>query len=170
MRLHLSFLLKLFGGAQRDAEGSELVYQINDRQKISRLQLIEKTAFFGDNLIVSQLSSDEKNLEMQWIDILHPDFPGIRDIGVSASRMVFLGTDVELLPDYMIRIGKDEPRKNEKAWNWFTDNSKSFRDYLHTGQLATHINYTRNFGYYFEERQMVMSMGFYGSEKKVPEQ
>ncbi|MFH0781705.1 MAG: hypothetical protein V2B20_07090 [Pseudomonadota bacterium] len=169
LQLHFSFLLKLFGGSLRDAEGSALIYQINEQKKMSRMQLIEETPLSGGRLRIVQPGPDGKIRDMQWIDILHPDFPGQEDIGISPSRITFLGTDVELLPDDMIRIGKDEPRKNEKAWNWFTDNIKSFRDYLQTGEVATQINYTRNFGYHFEERQIVMTMGFHGAEEKIPE-
>ena len=125
MQLHFSFLLKLFGGTLRDANGNELIYQINNNKKISRMQFLEIIPLAGDRLKVTRSASNGKDPEMQWIDILHPDFPGVQDIGISATQIAFLGTDIELLPDYMIRIGKKEPLQNEKAWNWFTNNIKS---------------------------------------------
>ena len=163
MQLHFSFLLKAVGSQMRDAEGTELLYQINEAKRISRLQLIENTPLGGDRLKISTVP-EGKDRGMQWIDILHPDFPGVQDIGIGDSLVTFLGTEVELMPDRMIRIGKDEPRKNDQAWNWFTNNIRSFREYAETGKLATTINYTRYFGYRFEERQVVITLGFHAAE------
>ena len=161
LQLHFSFFLKMFGGQLRDAEGTTLVYQINETKKISRLQLIEKTLLTDDSL---KITSGER----QWIDILHVDFPGSEDIGINDNRINFLGTEVELLPDHMIRIGTDEPQKNEEAWAWFSSNIKLFQEYAQTGKLTSAINYTRSFGYNFEERQITMTMGFYGTDEKQP--
>ena len=166
MQLHFSFLLQWLGGRMRDAEGTELLYQINEAKRISRLQLIENTPLTGDRLKISRPVPADNSRGMQWIDIEHPDFPGVQDIGIDNSLITFLGTEVELLPDRMIRIGRDKPMQNDRAWHWFTNNIKSFRDYAETGQLATTINYTRNFGYHFEERQVVVTMGFHSADEK----
>ncbi len=165
LQLHFSFLLKIFGGKLRDAEGSELVYQLDDARKTSRLQLIEVTPLAGNSLKIAHLPAADKEPKTLWIDILHPDFPGARDIGISERTVSFLGTEVELLPDQTIRIGGGKPQKNEEAWKWFADNILLFREYARGGELATHIDYARNFGYHFEERQIVMNMGFRASTK-----
>jgi len=162
LQLHFSFLLKLFGSKMRDAGGSELLYRINNRKKISSLYLVEKIPLSEDHLKISSLPHNGGHRAMQWIDIHHPDFSGTRDIGIGETNITLLGTEIELLSEQMIRIGKGGPRKNKKAWDWFSDALKSFRDYVHTGHLGTRINYTRNFGYHFEEKKIVMTMGFSG--------
>lgn len=70
---------------------------------------------------------------MLWIDILHPDFPGEKDIGISDTVIAFVGTKVELLPDHMVRIGREEPKQNDEAWQWFTNNIRQFMEYAHNG-------------------------------------
>lgn len=130
-----------------------------------RLQLIELTPLGKNSLKIVEAQKEEKKPGTLWIDILHPDFPGRQDIGISEKTVSFLGTEVELLPDYMIRIGKEKPQKNEEAWNWFTHNLKLFRKFAQTGKLAKQIDYTRNFGYHFEERRIVVNMGFQASGK-----
>lgn len=165
LRLHFSFLLKFLGGKMRDAEGSELVYLIDEAKKTSRLQLVELTPLKDGSLKIAKPQKAEKRPETLWIDILHPDFPSGQDIGIAEKTVSFLGTQVELLPDYRIRIGEGEPQQNREAWEWFTNNIKLFREYARTGRLTSQIDYSRNFGYYFEERQIVMNLGFSGSDK-----
>ncbi|MDP3478242.1 MAG: hypothetical protein Q8R88_00625 [Desulfoprunum sp.] len=167
LQVHFSFLLKFFGGKLRDADGSELIYLINDSQKTSRLQLIELTPLGDSSLKIAKLQTDEKKPGILWIDILHADFPGAHDIGISEKTVSFLGTEVELMPDQLIRIGGEAPQKNVEAWNWFTHNIKLFREFAQTGKLATRIDYSRNFGYYFEERKIVMTMGFQASALRL---
>ena len=164
LQVHFSFLLKIFGGKLRDAEGSELVYLINDQAKTSRLQLIELTPLAGDMLTAVAAAEEKEQEKTLWIDIRHPDFPKTRDIGIAEKTVTFLGTEVELLPDGMIRIGGGEPQKNPEAWTWFTKNILLFKEFAQTGKFASRIDYARNFGYHFEERQIVMNMGFQASD------
>lgn len=158
VQVHFSFLLKLFGGKLRDADGHRLVYRISDARRISRLQLVEVTPLGADQ--VRTAASSDNEAETKWFDIVHPDFPGDRDIGIAGRTIEFLGTRVELLPDQMIRIGTAEPQKNDKAWQWFNKTIGVFHTFAEPGEKAFNIEYTRNFGYHFEERQIVMNMGF----------
>lgn len=158
MQVRFSFLLKLFGGKLRDAEGHRLVYRISDARRISRLQLVEVTPLGADQIRVAATS--DSSAGTRWFDIVHPDFPGEKDIGIAGRSIEFLGTRVELLPEKMIRIGAAEPQKNDKAWQWFDKTIGVFRTFSEPGDKAFNIEYTRNFGYHFEERQIVMNMGF----------
>lgn len=158
VQVRFSFLLKLFGGKLRDAEGRRLVYRISETRRISRLQLVEVTPL-GVGQIRAAAASDSAAGTL-WFDILHPDFPGERDIGITGRSIEFLGTSVELLPEKMIRIGTAEPQKNDTAWQWFDTTIGVFRTFAEPGDKALNIEYTRNFGYHFEERQIVMNMGF----------
>jgi hypothetical protein len=164
-QVHFSFILKLFGSRLRDADGTVLIYRINDRKQISRLHLIEMTTLSGDKMKITTVPKESGKAETLWIDILHPDFPGEHDIGISEKTISFLGMEVELLPDHMIRIGDEAPQKNEEAWHWFSTNIELFRKFAKTGALTTRIDYTRDLGYHFEERKMMMQMGFQGSDK-----
>lgn len=164
IQLHFSLLLGWVGGRMRDAEGTDLRYQINEAKRISRLQLLENTPLGGDRLKISRPTPEGKDRGMLWIDIDHPDFPGNRDIGIGDAVITFLGTEVELMPDGMIRIGRQEPARNDQAWHWFTSNIAAFRDYAKTGRLSTIINYTRFFDYRFEERQVAITLGFHAAE------
>jgi len=166
VRVHFSFLLKLFGGRLRDAEGSKLVYQINNKKKISRLQLDEVTPMPKDSFRLAGVTMDKEMGRTQWVDIVHPDFPERRDIGIAKNAISFLGTKVELLPDKMIRIGNQKPRENEKAWDWFSENIAKFRMFVTKGALSGKIKYVRKFGYYLEERKFVMTMSFQDAKKK----
>lgn len=158
LQVHFSFLLKLFGGKLRDADGHRLVYRISDARRISRLQLVEVTPLGADQIRTAVTSDNAA--ETKWFDIVHPDFPGDRDIGIAGRSIEFLGTRVELLPDQMIRIGTEKPQMNAKAWQWFDNTIDVFRTFADPGDKAFNIDYTRNFGYHFEERQIVMNMGF----------
>jgi hypothetical protein len=163
LQVHFSFLLRFLGGKLRDAEGNRLVYQIDEKKKISRMQLIELTPLKGASLQLAA-APEKKSNDFLWIDIRHPDFPGEHDIGISDTRVSFLGTEVEILDDQMIRFGKEKPQKNPEAWKWFSTNIKCFRDFARTGKFNVGIDYIRNLGYYFEERQIVMNMGFQSSD------
>jgi hypothetical protein len=160
MQVRFSFLLNLFGGRLRDAEGKRLVYRINDDRRISRLHLVELTPLGSDRIRAVATAADTPGT--QWFDIVHPDFPGDRDIGLAGSSLFFLGTQVELLPEQMIKIGEEPPQKNEQAWQWFDRTMDAFRTLATAGGTAPSIDYTRDFGYHFEERQIVMNMGFQG--------
>ncbi len=165
IRVHFSFLLRLFGGKLRDADGTRLIYQINDKTKISRLQLDEVIPLSSRSLQFVGTTSDKQWGKTQWIDIIHPDFPATRDIGISDKAIFFLGTKVELLSNERIRIGGQEARKNKEAWDWFSKNIEQFRKFISAGTQPARIEYVRSFGYYLEERRFVMKMSFQGSEK-----
>lgn len=163
LQVHFSFLLRFLGGKLRDAQGNRLVYQIDEKKKISRMQLIELTPL-TDTALKLVTTSEKKKQNFLWIDIRHPDFPNPHDIGISDTAFSFLGTEIEILADEMIRIGKEKPQKNPEAWRWFTNNISVFKDFARTGRLDVGIDYARNLGYYFEERQIVMNMGFQSSD------
>ncbi len=166
IRIHFSFLLKLFGGKLRDADGTELVYQINDNLKLSRLLLHEITPLNNDSLKLSGITEDKEMGKTQWIDIRHPDFPATQDIGISEKAISFLGTKFELLPDKMIRLGEQEPMKNEEALDWFSKNIEEFKRYASSGSRSVQIEYIRTFGYFLEERRFLMTMAFQGGKKR----
>lgn len=160
LRLHFSFLLKLFGGRLRDADGTRLLYQINDKKKLSRLWLEEVTPLSSDSLKFIGSTRDRHDGKIAWIDIVHPDFPSHKDIGIMDNGLIFLGTKIELLPGKRIRIGKKAAIKNEKTWDLFSDYLKSFRKYATSKNTPYRLDYVRRFGYYLEERKIVMTMGF----------
>lgn len=162
IRVHFAFCFKLLTGNMRDADGSELVYQINEAQNTSQLRLTEKIQIEQKNLEVIKSLSGGEGHEYTWVDIQHPDFPNKKDVGFYKNWISFLGDEVELLPDYKFRPKGEEPRQNKNAWEFF-NKLNCFKEYVETGSLSSKINYQRNLGYNFEQKRALLMMGFSSS-------
>lgn len=162
IRVHFSFMLKVFGDKLRDADGSELVYQVNESQKTSQLRLIEKMPIDRKNLEIVPSPSAKAGLGYTWVDIKHPDFPGQKDVGFFKNWISFFGEEVELLPDYMVRIKGEGLHKNRFAWEFF-NNFKYFKEFAETGILNSKLDYQRTLAYYFEEQRVFINLGFNSS-------
>jgi len=158
--IHFSFLLRLFGGQLRDANGNELVYQIDNLQQISRLTLKEIIPLHKNQLQILPPASGEEHYNYQWVDILHPDFPSEKDIGFADNRISLMATEVELLPQHMISINTQDPYQDKKTWYYFSTMLSYFKNYRKTGLFSQEIDYVRSFSYHFEEKQMQLSKGF----------
>lgn len=158
--LNFSFLLKIFGNNLRNGQGSELLYQINEEKQISSLALIESNPITQHDLSVKKPQSNIHPDEYFWIDIRHADFPDTTDIGISMNKISMLGMDIELLPGERIRFGDEEPRQDKKAYRYFRSSLERFKDIVFSDGKPITIDYTRTFGYQFEERKMFISIGF----------
>lgn len=77
--------------------------------------------------------------------------------------MSFLGMDVELLPKERIRFGDEEPRQDSEAYHYFKSSLERFKAFISSKSKPVTIDYTRTFGYQFEERKMFITIGFGGS-------
>ncbi len=161
-KIHFSFLLRLFSGKLRDAEGSELVYQIDNNKRISRLTLNEITDLKNDKLSLLPYIQDDESQDYHWLDVRHPDFPGIKDIGFSKNRISFLGIEAELLPNDMISINGKEPKEDQLTSDYFNALLTSIKSFEKIGSNSRGIKYIRSFSYHFEERQMHLSMSLQG--------
>jgi hypothetical protein len=166
LRLKFSFLLKLFGSNLRDGQGSELLYRINDKKHISSLALIESTTLTQHDLAVLKKAPDADPYGYCWLDILHPDFPDAKDIGIATNKIFFMGMDIELLPDETIRFGDQAPCKNKEAYLHFKTGLEDFKNLLASAGERMKLDYRRTFGYRFEERKMFMHVGFRSAEDK----
>jgi hypothetical protein len=166
LQLDFSFLLKIFGPNLRDAQGGELLYQISEKKQISSLSLIEVTPLTQHDLSVEKRQSNTQPDEYSWIDICHSDFPDTKDIGVSANKMSYLGMEIELLPEERIRFGKEEPRQDSEAYHYFRNSLGNFKDLVFSDGKPMTIDYTRTFGYQFEERKIVITIGFRSAKDK----
>ncbi len=158
VKLHFSFLLRLFSRKLRDAIGTELIYQIYNKKRISRLALHEITELNKDTLKIKLHKKERKENNYQWIDIIHPDFPDENDIGFAENRVTFLGIEAELLPDDMVSINGKEPIKDQLTRDYFQDILTSLNKVDKLDFNHEKIKYIRAFSYHFEERQMQLSM------------
>ena len=166
LQLDFSFLLKIFGNNLRDGQGAELLYQINEEKQISSLALIEVTPLKQQDLSVEKRQSHNQPDEYSWIDIHHSDFPDINDIGISANKISFLGMEIELLPEKRIRFGDEEPRQDSEAYHYFKTSLERFKDLIYSENKPMAIDYTRTFGYQFEERKKFLTIGFRSAKDK----
>lgn len=166
LQLDFSFLLKIFGNQFRDGQGSELLYQINEEKHNSSLSLIEVTPLTQHDLSVNKRKLNTPHREYSWVDIHHSDFPDTKDIGISDNRISFLGMDIELHPDDIIRFGDEEPRHDSKTYHYFKTGIERFKALLFTDGKPITIDYTRTFGYQFEERKLFVTIGFRSTEDK----
>lgn len=167
LQLDLSFLLRIFGRKLRDGEGSELIYQINEKKQVSNLSLIEVTPLAEDDLFAEKQPPDKKADDYTWIDIRHSDFPDTKDIGIAANKMRILDSEIELLPEGKVRLGDNEPRQDSRAYHKFRTSLEWFKDFIYSKSKPISIDYTRTFGYKFEERKMSLTVGFrWGKDKK----
>ncbi|MFH0781780.1 MAG: hypothetical protein V2B20_07465 [Pseudomonadota bacterium] len=116
LRLHFSFLIKLFDDKLRDAEVGILVYRINERTKTSRLELVELNSPAGNDLQpVAGTTTNRDGHDTVWIDIRHVVFPKTKDIGIADHRIFFPGTEIELLPDNVLHIRRPGTHEKPKA-------------------------------------------------------
>lgn len=76
------------------------------------------------------------------------------------NKISMLGMDIELLPGERIRFGDEEPRQDKKAYRYFRSSLERFKDIVFSDGKPITIDYTRTFGYQFEERKMFISIGF----------
>lgn len=166
LQIGFSFLLKIFGKNFRDGQGSELLYQINEEKQTSSLALIEVTPLTQQDLSVEKRQSHDQPDEYSWIDIHHSDFPDTKDIGISTNKISFLGMEIELLPEERIRFGDEEPCQDSEAYHYFKTSLGRFKDLIYTENKPMTIDYTRTFGYHFEERKIFMTIGFQSAEDK----
>ncbi len=166
LQLDFSFLLKIFGNNFRDGQGSELLYQINEEKQISSLALIEVTPLTQHDLSVKKRQPNTEPDKYSWIDIRHSDFPDTKDIGISNNKIYFLGMDIELLPEERIRFGDEEPRQDSEAYQYFKTSLEKFKDLVFSEGKPMTMDYTRTFGYQFEERKIFINIGFRSAKDK----
>lgn len=159
VRIEFSPLLRIFRRSLREAEGAELHYFINSSDKISRMILVE-----DHELGVSQLQNyipEAVDTSYYWLDIVHQDFPKKQDLGIAEDKVSLLGTGIELLPDYGMRVQDGPIHTSKEAWEGFSNLLQLLQDYYRTGVLAEPLIYRRSFGYFFEEEQMSIQMGIH---------
>jgi hypothetical protein len=166
LQLDFSFLLNIFGNKFRDGQGSELLYQINEKKHISSLSLIEVNPLAQHDFSVEKQHPDTQTDGHSWIDIRHSDFPDTKDIGISTNKIFFLGTEIELLPEKRIRFGDGEPHQNSDAYHYFKASIGRLQEVIRSENKAMTIDYTRTFGYQFEERKIFLTIGFRSAKDK----
>lgn len=166
LQIDFSFLLNIFGNKFRDGHGSELLYQINEEKQTSSLALIEVTPLTQHDFYIEKRQSLNQTDEYSWIDIRHPDFPDRKDIGISTNKIFFLGMAIELLPEERIRFGDEEPRKGSDAYLYFKTSLERLNDLICSENKPMTIDYTRTFGYQFEEHKKFLTIGFRSSKDK----
>jgi hypothetical protein len=166
LQLDFSFLLKIFGNNFRDGQGSELLYQINEKKHTSGLSLIEVNPLAQHDFSVEKQHPDTQTDKYCWIDIRHSDFPDTKDIGVSTNKIFFMGMEIELLPEERIRFGDEEPRQSSDAYHYFKTSLGRLKDLIYSENKPMTIDYTRTFGYQFEERKKFLTIGFRSAKDK----
>lgn len=164
VKIHFSFLLRLFGGRLRDANGSEIIYQIDSTRKVSRLSLLEVNVLSKDNFVPVETAQSDSSADYQWIDILHPDFPSEKDIGFNDHQISYLGFEVNLLADGVIQLDEGPPQQDQKMYDHFKGLIDHYKQFSQSGMSFRKIDYVRSFSYHFEEKHMEISMGL--QEKK----
>lgn len=116
LRLHFSFLTKLFDDKLRDAEGGILVYRINERTKTSRLELVELNSQAGADL--QPVAGTATNRD------------GRRKISVSPITVsISLEPRLNCCRTICYASGDQAPMKNQKIWVWFAENIELLRGY-----------------------------------------
>lgn len=166
LQLDFSFLLKIFSNKLRDGQGSELLYHINEKKKVSSLALIEVTPLKQHDLIIDKQQSLNQPDTYSWIDIRHPDFPDKKDVGISTNKLFFLGMEIELLPEERVRFGDEKPLQDSNAYHYFKTSLDRFEDLILSENKSRTIDYTRTFGYQFEVRKKFLTIGFRSAKDK----
>lgn len=166
LHLDFSFLLGFLGNKFRDARGSELLYQINEKKQISSLSLIEVNPLAQQDISVKKQQPDTQTDEYSWIDIRHSDFPDSKDIGISTNKIFFLGMEIELLKEERIRFGDKESRQSSDAYRYFKTSLERLKDLIYSETKPMAVDYTRTFGYKFEERKKFLTIGFRSAKDK----